>query len=198
VEPSVSERPPLILASASPRRLQLLAQACITPDAIEPADIDEAPLKAETPRQAAGRLARAKACVAAARRPDAFVIAADTIVAVGRRILGKPATPEEANAMFDLLSGRNHRVFTGVTVIGPGGRQASRIAEARVTFKRLAPADRATLIDGGEWRGVAGAYRIQGRAGAFVTQIVGSYTAVVGLPLYETINLLAGLGYRAA
>ena len=197
MKPSVSERPPLILASASPRRLELLAQAGIEPDAVEPADIDESPLSAEIPRLTASRLAAAKAVVVAARHPGAFVIAADTIVAVGRRILGKPASVEDATAMFDLLSGRNHRVFTGVAVVAPGGRRAARLAEARVTFKRLTLADRAVLIDSGEWRGVARAYRIQGRAGAFVTQLVGSYTAVVGLPLYETINLLTGLGYLA-
>ena len=195
---SASERPSLVLASASPRRLELLAQAGIRPDLVDPSDIDEGPLVAEAPRLTAGRLAAAKAGVAALRRPGAFVIAADTIVAVGRRVLGKASNVEDAGAMFDLLSGRNHRVFTAVAVIDPGGRQASRIAEARVTFKRLTQADRAVLIESGEWRGVAGAYRIQGRAGAFVTQLVGSYTAVVGLPLYETVNLLTGLGYLAA
>ena len=195
---SAFERPSLVLASASPRRLELLAQAGIRPDLVDPSDIDEGPLVAEAPRLTAGRLAAAKAGVAALRRPGAFVIAADTIVAVGRRVLGKASNVEDAGAMFDLLSGRNHRVFTAVAVIDPGGRQASRIAEARVTFKRLTQADRAVLIESGEWRGVAGAYRIQGRAGAFVTQLVGSYTAVVGLPLYETVNLLTGLGYLAA
>jgi septum formation protein len=197
VHPSVPERPPLILASSSPRRLDLLAQAGIAPDAVDPADIDEGPLKGETPRQTAGRLAEAKAAVVVARRPDGFVVAADTIVALGRRVLGKPATADEARAMLALLSGRNHRVFTAVAVAAPGGRRALRIAEARVTFKRFAAADMAAMMAGDQWRGVAGAYRIQGRAGAFVTQIVGSYTGVVGLPLYETLNLLAGLGYVA-
>lgn len=194
---SVRERPPLILASASPRRLDLLAQIGITPDEVSAADIDETPLKSETPRQTSDRLAAAKAEVVASLRPKAFVVAADTIVAVGRRILGKPESVEQASAMLDLLSGRNHRVFTAVAVVAPDRRRATRIAEARVTFKRLGSADRAALIGSGEWRGVAGGYRIQGRAGAVVTQLVGSYTAVVGLPLYETLTVLGGLGYPA-
>jgi septum formation protein len=193
-----ADRPPLILASASPRRLDLLAQVGVAPDIVAPADIDETPLKSETPRLAALRLATAKAEVVAAGHPEAFVIAADTIVSVGRRILGKPADRDEAGAMLDLLSGRNHRIFTGVAVIAPDGRRASKVAEARVSFKRLAAAERAALLDSGEWDGVAGAYRIQGRAGAVVDHLVGSYTAVVGLPLYETLSLLTGLGFSTS
>ncbi len=192
---SVSERPPLILASASPRRLQLLAQVALAPDFVDPSDIDESALPSETPRQTAGRLAAAKAAAVAARRPGAFVLAADTVVAVGRRALGKPETADEAAGMLRLLSGRNHRVYTGIAVTAPDGRQSSRVSETRVAFKRFAPADTAVLIDSGEWRGVAGGYRIQGRAGAFITQLIGSYSGVVGLPLYETVSLLNGLGY---
>lgn len=192
---SASERHPLILASASPRRLELLAQIGIVPDQVEPSDIDETPMASETPRQVAARLALAKATAVAAGRPDAYVLAADTVVAVGRRLLGKPATTDEATSMLTLMSGRNHRVFTGVAVAAPAGRTASRVSESRVAFKRLSQADLASLIDNGEWRGVAGGYRIQGRAGALISHLIGSYSGVVGLPLYETVNLLTGLGY---
>ena len=195
---SAHERPCLILASASPRRLDLLGQIGVVPDAVDPADIDETPLTSETPRRMADRLARAKAVAVASRRPGAFVLAADTVVAVGRRVLGKPADEREARTMLNLLSGRNHRVFTGVAVIAPDGRSAGRVAEARVTFKRLPESDTGALIACDEWRGVAGGYRIQGRAAAAVTQLVGSYTAVVGLPLYETMTLLGGLGFVTA
>ncbi len=192
---SIAQRPKLILASASPRRLQLLGQIGVTPDAVDPADIDETPEPGETPRRTAERLATAKADAVAARRHGAFVLAADTVVAVGRRILGKPADEREARAMLDLLSGRNHRVYTGVAVIAPGGRRADRVAEARVTFKRLSIAESGLLIESGEWRDVAGGYRIQGRAAVAITQLVGSYSAVVGLPLYETMTVLCGLGF---
>lgn len=187
----------LILASASPRRLDLLAQAGIRPDGVHPADIDETVLRTESPRLAATRLALAKAGAVAARHTDAFVIGADTIVCVGRRILGKPADLPEAARMLGLISGRGHRVITGVAVAAPNGRIASRIAEARIRFKRLTAAETQSLLDSGEWMGAAGGYRIQGRAGAHVISLTGSYTAVVGLPLYETMSLLAGLGYVA-
>jgi len=187
----------LILASASPRRLQLLAQAGVTPDAVDPTDIDETPLKGETPRLAAMRLAREKAAAAAARHPQAIVLAADTVVAVGRRMLGKPADEAEAGLMLGLLSGRAHRVLTAVAAVAPGGRAAARLSETRVKFKRLTPAETAALIAGGEWQGAAGGYRIQGLAGAHVTALSGSYTGVVGLPLYETLAVLTGLGWRA-
>jgi septum formation protein len=195
VNPPLSERPLLILASASPRRLQLLAQIGVVPDAVEPADINETPLRGETPRRTAERLAKAKADTVATRRPHAYILAADTIVAVGRRVMGKPDDASQAETMLNLLSGRNHHVYTGVTVIAPDGRFANRVAEARVTFKRLSIADTGLLIDSGEWQGVAGGYRIQGRAAALVTRLVGSYSTVVGLPLYETTVLLGGLGF---
>lgn len=194
--PDASDR--LILASASPRRLELLAQIGVAPRLIDAADIDETPLKGETPRLAALRLAGAKARLVADRHPGAFVLAADTVVAVGRRMLGKAADEAEALAMLRLLSGRGHRVYTAVAVVAPDGRAASRLSETRVKMKRLGAADIKALIGGGEWRGVAGAYRIQGRAGACVTDLIGSYTGVVGLPLYEALGLLTGLGYQAA
>lgn len=186
----------LVLASASPRRTALLAQAGLSADICEAADIDESRLKGETPRRAALRLAEAKARQLAPRHPGAFLVAADTVVAVGRRMLAKPADEGEARAMLALLSGRNHRVSTAVCVMAPDGRAARRLAETRVRFKRLAKAELEALIAGGEWRDAAGGYRIQGLAGAHVISLVGSYTGVVGLPLYETCTLLAGLGYR--
>ncbi|MGI9169075.1 MAG: Maf family protein, partial [Caulobacteraceae bacterium] len=133
----------------------------------------------------------------AERHPGTYVLAADTIVAVGRRMLGKPATREAAGAMLALLSGRNHKVLTGVAVIAPDGREARRLAETRVKFKRLTAAETARLLAGEEWRGVAGGYRIQGLAGAFVTQLIGSPSGAIGLPLHETLCLLQGLGWRA-
>jgi septum formation protein len=194
---SPASRPPFILASASPRRLELLAQAGVTPDAVDPRDIDETPLKGETPRLAALRLAGEKARASAADHPGAFVLAADTVVAVGRRMLGKPSGDREARAMLGLLSGRGHRVFTAVCVIAPDGRAACRVSETRVKLKRLAARDLEDLLASREWQGAAGGYRIQGRAGACVIGLVGSYTGVVGLPLYETMSLLAGLGRPA-
>ncbi|HWA63489.1 MAG TPA: Maf family nucleotide pyrophosphatase [Caulobacteraceae bacterium] len=188
--------PSLVLASASPRRLELLAQAGVRPDHVDPADIDETPLKHETPRLVAARLAREKAQVAAARWPDAYVLAADTVVAVGRRMLGKPADADEARAMLELMSGRAHRVLTGVAGVAPGGRSAARLSETRVRFKRLTRAELDGLVVSGEWRGAAGGYRIQGLAGACVAALSGSYTGVVGLPLYETLSVLGGLGWR--
>jgi septum formation protein len=187
---------PLVLASASPRRLQLLAQVGIEPAAVDPADIDETPGKDETPRRLALRLAEGKAAVVAARRPDAYVLAADTLVAVGRRILNKPADEAEARRMIGLLSGRAHRVMTGVAVSAPSGRKASRLVESRITFKRLTPQETDAFIASGDWQDAAGAYKIHQRAGAFVTDLSGSFTGVVGLPLYETLALLEGVGWR--
>jgi septum formation protein len=192
----LSERPLLVLASASPRRLDLLRQAGIEPDEVDPAEIDESPLKSETPRRQALRLARAKAEMVAARRPGAYVIGSDTVVAVGRRVLGKAADEAEARAYLALLSGRAHRVLSGVAVVAPDGRTATRLGEARLQFKRLTAAEINAYVESGEWRGKAGAYGVQGRAGAFVTALQGSYTAVVGMPLYETLCLLEGLGFR--
>jgi len=188
-------RPELVLASASPRRIELLALVGITPDRIDPADIDETPLRDETPSRLAVRLARAKAEAVARRSPDAVVLAADTVVAVGRRLLEKAADEGEATRFLTLLSGRNHRVFTGVAV-AHGDRTLSRVVDTRVSFKVLSPEEIHTYVAGGDWRGKAGAYGIQGPAGAFVTRIVGSYPAVMGLPLFETVNLLAGAGWR--
>ncbi len=187
--------PELVLASSSPRRIELLALIGIKPDRIDPADIDETPLRDETPPRLAARLARSKAEVVAARSPDAVVLAADTVVAVGRRFLEKAADEAEATRFLKLLSGRNHRVFTGVAVV-VGGRTTHRVVETRVTFKSLSDAEIATYVAGGDWRGKAGAYGIQGPAGAFVIRIVGSHPAVMGLPLHETVNLLNGAGWR--
>ena len=189
---------PLILASASPRRLQLLAQIGVTPAAVDPPEIDEAPLKGELPRAMVARLCAAKAAAVAARQAGAFVLAADTTVAVGRRILGKPADVGEARAMLGLLSGRAHRVYTGVCVVGPDGRSAARVSETRLHFKRLEAGEFDAYLASGEWEDAAGAYKIHQRAGAFVIALSGSFTGVVGLPLYETRALLTGLGWRAA
>lgn len=188
-------RPELVLASASPRRIELLAQVGITPDHIDPADIDETPLKGETPPRLAERLASTKAQVVAARRPDAVVIAADTVVAVGRRFLEKAADEAEATCFLKLLSGRNHRVFTGVAVVR-AGRLSARVNETRVSFKPLSDDEIAAYVASGDWRGKAGGYGIQGPAGAFVQRIVGSHPAVMGLPLYEAVQLLRGVGWR--
>ncbi|MDP3404493.1 MAG: Maf family protein [Brevundimonas sp.] len=188
-------RPELVLASASPRRIELLALIGITPDRIDPADIDETPLKDETPPRLAVRLARTKAQAVAGRAPGAVVIAADTVVAVGRRLLEKPADAAEAERFLRLLSGRNHRVFTAVSVAA-GERVTHRCVETRVAFKRLSDAEIVTYVAGGDWRGKAGGYGIQGPAAAFVLKIIGSHPAVMGLPLPETVNLLAGAGWR--
>lgn len=188
-------RPELVLASASPRRIELLALIGITPDHIDPADIDETPLKAEQPPRLAVRLARAKAEVVAKRHPEAIVLSADTVVAVGRRLLEKPVDASETERFLRLLSGRNHRVFTAVAVARPG-RTTHRCVETRVTFKRLSEPEISTYVAGGDWRGKAGGYGIQGPAAAFVTRIVGSHPAVMGLPLPETVDLLTGSGWR--
>lgn len=187
-------RAPLILASASPRRLELLAQIGVVPDGVKPADIDETPLKKETPRRLALRLACEKARAAAT--PGAYVLAADTVVAVGLRLLEKATDESEARRWLELMSGRNHKVLTGVAVQAPDGRMGSKLAEARVAFKRLGKAEIDAYLESGEWKGKAGAYGIQGVAGGFVTSIVGSYSAIVGLPLFETRCLLEGLGWR--
>jgi len=189
---------PLVLASASPRRLDLLRQIGVAPDAVEAADVDETPLRGETPRQLAVRLALAKAVQVAAERRGAFVLAADTVVAIGRRILAKAETDAEVGACLALMSGRTHRVLTAVCVIAPDGRKAARLVETRVRFKRLSDHEIAAYVRSGEGIGKAGGYGVQGRAGALVTDLRGSYSSVVGLPLYETANLLAGLGHIAS
>jgi septum formation protein len=186
----------LVLASASPRRLDLLRQIDVAPDRIEPAELDERPKPDETPRRLALRLAQEKAAHVAAQNSGAFVIAADTVVCVGRRVLPKAQTPDEARACLSLLSGRAHRVDTGVAVVSPTGETASRLVETRVHMKRLAQAEIDGYIESGEWLGKAGGYAIQGRAGGFVLNLQGSYSGVVGLPLYETLCLLQGLGWR--
>lgn len=189
----------LILASASPRRRDLLAQCGVAPDEVRPADIDETPRADETPRQTALRLAREKARTAGPGAPKgAFILAADTIVAAGRRILGKPHDEAEARRFLELLSGRQHRVLTGVAVIAPDGRESARLSETFVRFKRLTDAEIDAYVASGEWRGKAGGYAVQGMAEAFVTRLNGSWSGVVGLPLYETLALLRGAGYRSS
>ena len=191
----------LVLASASPRRLALLEQVGIEPDALRPASIDETPRKNESPRTYAQRLAHEKAVVAKARlerEPElagAFVLAADTVVAVNRKILGKPEYLNEAAAALQTLSGRSHRVFTSVCLITEKGGIKVRTVETRVRFKRLSRDEMDSYLASGEWRGKAGGYAIQGIAGAFVQKIVGSYSSVVGLPLIEVVQLLAGEGF---
>ncbi len=184
----------LILASASPRRLDLLRQVGIAPDLVAPAELDEATLKGELPRAHAGRLAAAKAALVAADHPNAYVLGADTVVGCGRRILGKAENDADARRSLTLLSGRRHRVFGGVCLVGPEGRSVTRIVETAVIFKRLSNSELDAYIRDEEWRGKAGAYAIQGRAAAFVRQISGSYSNVVGLPLFETMAMLRGLG----
>jgi len=197
--PSV-ERKPLVLASASPRRLALLEQIGIEPDALRPASIDETPRKGERPRTLARRLAREKARAARGRLhrepelADACVLAADTVVAVGNRVLMKPEYLDEAAAALQLLSGRSHRVYTAVCFITADGMARMRTVETRVRFKRLSSEEMESYLASGEWRGKAGGYAIQGIAGAFVQKIVGSYSAVVGLPLNEVVSLLVSEG----
>ena len=189
--------PRLVLASASPRRLGLLRQAGIEPDAVRPTETEETPRRGEAPRELARRLAREKAEAAASgEEADAVILGADTVVAVGRRILPKADDPTTARDCLRLLSGRGHRVYTGCCVIGPDRRPRERLVETRLSFKRLSDDELESYIRSGEWRGKAGGYAIQGLAGVFVMNLVGSYSAVVGLPLYETINLLSGAGVR--
>lgn len=188
--------PRLVLASASPRRLDLLRQIGLVPDAVEAADLDETPEPDEKPRRLALRLAVAKAANVAARHPAAHVLAADTVVAVGRRVLPKAEDDAEVRHCLELLSGRAHKVLTGIAVMAPGGRTATRLVESRVHFKRLTKADVEAYLACAEGVGKAGGYAIQGRAGALIISLQGSYSGVVGLPLYETANLLTGLGFR--
>ena len=182
-----------MLASSSPRRLLLLAQIGISPVAIIAPEVDETPLKAELPRPYAQRMARAKAD--AVRSPGRFVLTADTVVAVGRRILPKAATGAEARACIDLLSGRRHHVLTAVTVTAPDGRRAERLSESIVTFARLTEAQKTAWLALGEWEGKAGGYAINGAAASFVRFLSGSFSGVVGLPMFETAQLLRGFGW---
>ena len=188
--------PVLTLASASPRRLALLEGIGLAPDRVRPAAIDETRIAGETPRAMALRLACAKAAAVAAA--GEWVLAADTVVACGRRALGKPSCAAEARTCLALLSGRRHRVHTGVAVVAPDGRERARIVTTRVRFKQLAPGEIASYVASGEWADKAGGYAIQGRAGGFVIAVNGSCSNVVGLPLYETRMLLHGLGYPMA
>ena len=190
--------PALVLASASPRRLSLLAQAKIVPDAVDPAEIDETPLAEELPRRHALRLAEAKARAVAARHPGAFVLGADTVVACGRRILPQARDVETARRCLTLLSGRRHRVFGGIAVIAPDGSISTRCAESIVTFRRLEATELEDYLAQREWEGKAGGYAIQGLAARFVRHLGGSYSNVVGLPLFEAVALLAGKGYVPA
>jgi septum formation protein len=185
----------LVLASASPRRLALLAQIGLTPDRVVSTDIDETPLPRELPRAHAMRLAQAKADAAAAAAPCCFVLAADTVVGAGRRILPKAETATQARDCLMLLSGRRHRVITSVVLCAPDGRRTERLVESVVTFARLTPAQLAAYLDCGEWRGKAGGYAIQGQAASFIRFLSGSYSNVVGLPLFETAQLLRGCGW---
>jgi septum formation protein len=192
----------LILASGSPRRLDLLAQAGITPDRLLPMDLDETPRRAEHPRSLARRLAqdKAEAAFQVVRTDPAwagsYILAADTVVAVGRRILGKPEYIEEASASLHLLSGRSHWVYTGICLITPQSTTRIKVVETKVRFKRLSNIELKSYLASGEWRGKAGGYGIQGFAGTFIQKLTGSYTAVVGLPLFETVQLLTGEGYE--
>lgn len=198
---SSSKAPPslprLVLASGSPRRYALLQQIGLTPDLVVPAQVDETPRRGEKARQVAVRLAKAKAEAAAHALTrqgagEVYLVAADTVVSVGGRLLPKTELIEDAGQCLRLLSGRSHRVHTGLVVMTPSGAVRQRLVETRVRFKRLSPIEIDTYLGSGEWKGKAGGYAIQGIAGAFVVKIVGSYSAVVGLPLYETAALLAG------
>ena len=194
-------RPKLVLATGSPRRLALINQAGIEPDSLRPAELDETPKKGELPRACATRLARrkAEAALAAVKLDDelagSYILAADTVVAVGRRILPKADLLDEAAQCLRLLSGRYHRVHTGVTLVTPKEAFRQRLIETRVRFKRLSEQDIEAYLASGEWRGKAGGYAAQGLAGSFIVKIVGSYTNIVGLPLYETATLLSGEGF---
>ncbi|PHQ67681.1 MAG: septum formation protein Maf [Robiginitomaculum sp.] len=192
---SGTKTPPLILASASPRRRELLARMGVVPDSIVPADFNEDPHKGEIPKPHALRLAIGKAQAIAPKHKGAFILSADTVVGVGRRILPKAEDVETAKHCLDLLSGRAHRVFTGVCLIAPDGREISRVVETRLKMKRLSDIEMTLYLDSGEWDGKAGGYGIQGLAGAFISHISGSYSNVVGLPVFETRNMLIGAGF---
>jgi len=187
-------RPPVVLASASPRRLDLLRQIGLEPDRVDPPEIDESHARTELPRAYARRMAEEKLAVAAARHPGAVVIAADTVVACGRRILPKAETEQQARACLKLLNGRRHQVWGGIAVALADGRQISRLVETDVILKRLEPAEIDRYIASGEWHGKAGGYAIQGRAAAFIRSIAGSYSNVVGLSLSDLAAMLHGNG----
>jgi septum formation protein len=185
-----------VLASASPRRLELLRQVGLAPDVIDPAKLDETPRKGELPAAHAVRLAEEKARAVTPRHPGAFILAADTVVACGRRILPKTENEASARLCLELLSGRRHRVHGGIALVSPDGRLVSRRVDSHVAFKRLSDPEIAAYLRSGEWCGKAGGYAIQGRAAALIRWLSGSYSNVVGLPVFETTQLLAGRGYR--
>lgn len=188
----------LILASASPRRRDLLAQSHITPCDIIAADIDEAPLKGELPRDLALRLAESKAQEIAKNYPGQFILAADTVVACGRRILPKAEDPNQARECLKLLSGRRHHVYGGICIITDSGKVITRLCDTLVKFKQLTPEEIDLYIQSGEWDGKAGGYAIQGLAAAYISFIQGSYSNVVGLSLYDTLQILRGNGFFTA
>ena len=188
--------PPFVLASASPRRLELLRQVGLAPDSIDPPDIDETPRRGELPLAHAMRLAEEKARTVMPRHPGAFILGADTVVACGRRILPKTEDEASARSCLELLSGRRHRVHGAITLVIPDGGLTSRRVDSLVAFKRLSEIEIRAYLCSGEWRGKAGGYAIQGRAAALIRWVSGSYSNVVGLPLFETVQLLAGRGYR--
>ena len=198
---AIAPRPKLVLASASPRRLMLLDQAGIRPDALRPASLDETPRKGEMPRALVARLARAKAEAARDQIAndrdiaDAYVLAADTIVTNNLKIFGKPQQVEEAVEFLNRLSGRSHRVMTGICLITPQDRLRTKIVDTKVRFKYLTRAEIEAYVASREWRDKAGGYAIQGLAGSFVQKIKGSYTNVVGLPLAEVVAMLVSEGF---
>ena len=198
---AAQNRPRLVLASGSPRRLALLAQIGVDPDSVLPSEVDETPRRGESPRGLAQRLAAEKASRSAglaAKAPElapCLTLAADTVVCVGRRMLPKCEIRDEAEACLRLLSGRAHRVYSGLALATPGGLLRRRLVETRVRFKRLSREEIDAYLDCGEWRGKAGGYAAQGIAGSFLVKMVGSYTNIVGLPLYETVTLLGGEGF---
>ena len=187
----------LVLASGSPRRLELLRQIGIDPDLVDPPHIDETPRRAEAPQAYAARMAREKLAAIAARHPGAWVLAADTVVACGRRILPKAETEAQARDCLKLLGGRRHRVLGGIALAAPDGRTAERVAITSVAMKRLTEAEIAAYLASRDWHGKAGGYAIQGRAASFIPWINGSYSNVVGLSLSDVAGMLAGLGWRA-
>ena len=193
----MNAKPKLILASASPRRLDLLVQIGIVPDAVHPADIDESAQRGELPRPHAARLAMEKAqAVAAGLDSSAAILAADTVVALGRRILPKAEDEKTARECLQHLSGRRHTVYGGIALIAPDGTVKTRMVETAVVFKRLHKTEIAAYLASGEWQGKAGGYAIQGRAAAFIRRISGSYSNVVGLGLFETAALLTSIGFE--
>jgi len=190
-----SSPPTLILASASPRRLALLQQIGVVPDEVIPADVDETPWPRELPRPHVERLARDKALAIAKGRQGSYVLGGDTVVACGRRILPKAETEAEARACLALLSGRRHKVLTGIALVTPAGDLIARVIESVVQFKRLSDAEIEAYLASNEWRGKAGGYAIQGLAAGLISYLRGSHSNVIGLPLYEVAQLLEGAGY---